>query len=98
MSLRFDDQFLKKLEYLHVVSKRAFAGHNRADRLTAHRGRGIEFADHRPYAAGDDFRHIDWKAYQRLGRLLLRVFDEEQDLPIYPFIDASSSRAAAANL
>ena len=34
MALRFDDDFLKKLEYLHVVSKRAFAGQNRADRLT----------------------------------------------------------------
>ena len=66
MALRFDDDFLKKLEYLHVVSKRAFAGQNRADRLTAQRGRGIEFADHRPYTAGDDFRHIDWKAYKRL--------------------------------
>ena len=84
MALRFDDQFLKKLEYLHVVSKRAFAGHNRADRLTQHRGRGLEFADHRPYTAGDDFRHIDWKAYKRLGRLLLRLFDEERDLPISP--------------
>ena len=47
-SLRFEDDFLKKLEYLHVVSKRAFAGQNRADRLTPKRGRGLEFADHRP--------------------------------------------------
>ena len=45
----FDDDFLKKLEYLHVVSKRAFAGQNRADRLARKRGRGLEFADHRPY-------------------------------------------------
>lgn len=93
MALRFDDQFLKKLEYLHVVSKRAFAGHNRADRLTPTRGRGLEFADHRPYTAGDDFRHIDWKAYKRLNRLLLRLFDEERDLPIYLMLDASQSMA-----
>src|SRR6188472_280355 len=96
MSLRFDDQFLKKLEYLHVVSKRAFAGHNRADRLTQHRGRGLEFADHRPYTAGDDFRHIDWKAYKRLGRLLLRLFDEERDLPIYLMLDVSRSMSEPA--
>ena len=93
MALRFDNQFLKKLEYLHIVSKRAFAGHNRADRLTAHRGRGLEFADHRPYTAGDDFRHIDWKAYKRLGRLLLRLFDEERDLPIYLMLDVIRSMA-----
>ena len=89
--LRFEDDFLKKLEYLHVVSRRAFAGQNRADRLARKRGRGLEFADHRGYSPGDDFRHIDWKAYQRLNKLLLRLFDEEQDLPIYLFIDASRS-------
>lgn len=91
MPLRFEDDFLRKLEYLHVVSKRAFVGQNRADRLAPKRGRGLEFADHRGYSAGDDFRHIDWKAYKRLGRLLLRLFDEEQDLPIYLFIDSSDS-------
>jgi uncharacterized protein (DUF58 family) len=96
VALRFEDDFLKKLEYLHVVSKKAFAGQNRADRLARKRGRGLEFADHRQYAPGDDFRHIDWKAYQRLNRLLLRLFDEEQDLPIYLFIDASRSMAEAA--
>jgi uncharacterized protein (DUF58 family) len=96
VALRFEDDFLKKLEYLHVVSKRAFVGQNRADRLAPKRGRGIEFADHRGYTPGDDFRQIDWKAYQRLGRLLLRLFDEEQDLPIYLFIDASQSMAEEA--
>ena len=96
MPLRFENDFLKKLEYLHVVSKQAFAGQNRADRLTPKRGQGIEFADHRPYAAGDDFRHIDWKAYKRLGRLLLRLFDEERDLPIYLMLDCSRSMAEPA--
>ncbi len=93
MALRFQDDFLKKLEYLHVVSRREFAGQNRADRLARKRGRGLEFADHRQYSSGDDFRHIDWKAYKRLGRLLLRLFDEEQDLPIYLFLDTSRSMA-----
>src|SRR6476661_3652873 len=96
MALRFENDFLKKLEYLHVVSKQAFAGQNRADRLTPKRGQGIEFADHRPYTVGDDFRHIDWKAYKRLGRLLLRLFDEERDLPIYLMLDVSRSMAEPA--
>src|SRR3954471_24468510 len=96
MALRFENDLLRKLEYLHVVSKRAFAGQNRADRLTPKRGSGLEFADHRPYAAGDDFRHIDWKAYKRLNRLLLRLFDEERDLPIYLMLDVSRSMAEPA--
>ena len=90
---RFDDRFLTKLEYLRVVSRRAFAGRDRADRLSRKRGRGLEFADYRAYAHGDDIRHIDWKAYKRLNRLLLRLFDEEQDLAIYLFVDASASMA-----
>lgn len=96
MALRFDNDFLKKLEYLHVVSKRALAGQNRADRLSPKRGRGLQFADHRPYAAGDDYRHIDWKAYKRLNRLLLRLFDEERDLSIYLMLDISRSMAEPA--
>src|SRR6186997_1245131 len=96
MALRFENDFLRKLEYLHVVSKRAFAGQSRADRLAPKRGLGLEFADHRPYSAGDDFRHIDWKAYKRLNRLLLRLFDEERDLPIYLMIDTSRSMAEPA--
>ena len=96
MPLRFENDFLKKLEYLHVVSKRALAGQNRADRLSPKRGRGLEFADHRPYAAGDDYRHIDWKAYKRLNRLLLRLFDEERDLSIYLMLDVSRSMAEPA--
>jgi uncharacterized protein (DUF58 family) len=88
---RFDDRFLTKLEYLRIVSRRAFAGRDRADRLSRKRGRGLEFADYRPYAHGDDVRHIDWKAYKRLNRLLLRLFDEEQDLSIYLFLDVSAS-------
>src|SRR5580765_6212792 len=96
MALRFENDFLRKLEYLHVVSKRALAGQNRADRLSPKRGRGLEFADHRPYAAGDDYRHIDWKAYQRLNRLLLRLFDEERDLSIYLLLDCSRSMAEPA--
>jgi uncharacterized protein (DUF58 family) len=93
MALRFENDFLKKLEYLHVVSKQAFAGQNRADRLTPKRGRGIEFADHRQYTPGDDYRQIDWKAYKRLNRLLLRLFDEERDLSIYLMLDVSRSMA-----
>src|SRR5205814_8257029 len=78
------------------VSRRALAGQNRADRMTPMRGRGLEFADHRPYAAGEDLRNFDWKAYKRLNRLLLRLFDEERDLPIYLLLDVSRSMAEPA--
>src|SRR2546429_6518805 len=87
----FDDEFLKKLEYLNIISKRLFAGQLRADRRTRKRGTGLEFADYRAYVAGDDFRHLDWKAYLRLNRLILKLFEEEKDLRIYFFVDNSPS-------
>ena len=87
----FDEAFLKKLEYLHVVSRKAFTGKLRADRRMKKVGSGIEFADHRRYSIGDDFRYIDWNVYGRIDRLLLRLFEEEEDLHIYILLDASKS-------
>ncbi len=88
---RFDEHFLKKLEYLYIVSKKIFAGRMRAERRTKKTGSGIEFADHRNYTLGDDFRYIDWNIYGRMERLLLRLFEEEEDLSIYILVDCSKS-------
>lgn len=87
----FDEAFLKKLEYLHVVSRKIFSGSIRAERRTRKVGSGIEFADHRRYTFGDDFRYIDWNVYGRIDRLLLRLFEEEEDLHIYVLLDCSTS-------
>ena len=89
----FDEGFLKKLEYLYIVSKKIFSGRMRAERRTKKTGSGIEFADHRNYTRGDDFRYIDWNLYGRLDKLLLRLFEEEEDLHIYVMIDCSDSMA-----
>jgi uncharacterized protein (DUF58 family) len=87
----FDDKFLRTLEHLHMVARKVFAGNLRAERRTRKVGSGIEFADHRTYARGDDFRYIDWNLYGRLDKLLLRLFEEEEDLHIYILVDCSDS-------
>jgi len=87
----FDEGFLKKLEYLYIVSKKVFAGRTRAERRTRKVGSGIEFADYREYVPGDDFRYLDWNIYGRMDKLLLRLFEEEEDLYIYLIVDASDS-------
>ena len=86
----FDEHFMRKLEYLALVSKR-FSGHFKAERRAKRLGSGLEFADYRGYVPGDDFRYLDWKTYLRLGKLLLRLYEEEEDLPIYLFVDCSQS-------
>ena len=61
--------------------------------LSPRRGTSLEFADYRSYAAGDDPRTVDWGLYARTDRLYVKVFQEEEDLFGYLFIDASASMA-----
>jgi uncharacterized protein (DUF58 family) len=87
----FDSDFLKKLEYLSLVSRRSVQGAVLAQRRTAQLGSGLEFAEHRPYTATEDPRYLDWNVYARLGHLLVKRFQEEQDLHVYLLLDASRS-------
>ena len=89
----FDEEFQRRLEYLAIVARRVYAGRTRAERRSKKTGSGIEFADHRVYTPGDDFRYLDWNVYQRHGRLLLRLFEEEEDLSVYVLLDVSRSMA-----
>lgn len=87
----FDSDFLKQLEYLSLLSKRMFQGQLLAQRRTMQTGGGIEFSDHREYMHGDDLRYLDWNVYARHGDLLLKRFQEEEDLHVYLLLDASES-------
>src|SRR4051812_10359906 len=90
---RFDERFLRKLESLVMTIRRSrmSAGMMRANRPSKRVGAGMEFADHRDYTAGDDLRYLDWSLYGRLGRLALRLFQEEEDLLVEVLVDASAS-------
>lgn len=89
----FPPDFLTRLEYLSIMSKRVFRGTLLAQRRTMQMGSGIEFSDHREYAFGDDLRYLDWNIYARHGDLLLKRFQEDQDLHVYLLLDCSRSMA-----
>lgn len=89
--LDFDGEFLRKLEYLNIVARKILAGSLRADRQSPRRGTSAEFADHRSYAAGDDFRHVDWHLFGRLEELFIKRFREEENLHLTVLLDASKS-------
>lgn len=90
----FDADFLKKLEYLSLLSRRVFRGQILAQKRTTRLGSGVEFADHRGYVPGDDYRYLDWNLFARHDELLLRRFQEEEDLHLYLLLDCSRSMAA----
>lgn len=89
--LLFDSSFLSKLEQLLLLSRRLFRGEHRADRRGRQHGSSLEFADYRNYTRGDDLRNIDWNIYGRLDRLFIKLFEKEQDLPVYFLVDVSAS-------
>src|SRR5204862_380213 len=46
--------------------------------------------------AGDDLRILDWNLYGRMERLLVRLFEEDEDLAIDILCDASASMSMGA--
>jgi uncharacterized protein (DUF58 family) len=86
-----DPPLLRRLEGLALQVRRAVGGSLGGERRSTARGRSVEFADFRSYSPGDDFRLIDWNAYARLDRFMLRLFVAEQELPLSIFVDLSGS-------
>ena len=50
-------------------------------------GQSLEFEQIKGYVAGDDFRHINWKASAKQGQLMLNQYQEERSQDIYSVID-----------
>ena len=56
-----------------------------------HKGRWVDFVDHRPYVPGGGLRHLDWKVLGRSDRLVLKRYEAETDLACELAIDGSAS-------
>src|SRR5207253_10761530 len=82
---------LQRLDSLALLTRRPMATGRPGRRRSPLAGASMEFADYRHYAPGDDFRRIDWKAYARLERLFLRIFEAEENLTVTVLIDCSDS-------
>lgn len=82
---------LRRLEQFQLLAQRRAKSSLRGERRSRARGHSVEFADYRSYVPGDDFRHLDWNLYGRLDRLFLKLYEEERELPVTVFLDASES-------
>ena len=56
-------------------------------------GSSLEFQDRRLYEAGDDVRHLDWRAFARTDELFVRQYREEIQPRLELLIDDSRSMA-----
>jgi uncharacterized protein (DUF58 family) len=86
-----DADTLQRLDTLALITRKSMATGRPGRRRSPLAGSSMEFADYRRYTPGDDFRRIDWRAYARLERLFLRVFEAEENLTVTILLDCSNS-------
>ena len=86
-----DASTLQRLDTLALITRKSMATGRPGRRRSPLAGTSMEFADYRRYTPGDDFRRIDWRAYARLERIFLRVFEAEENLTVTIMLDCSNS-------
>lgn len=86
-----EPEVLSRLERLSLSTRArmsgAYPGAHRSTRL----GSSVDFADWRAYVPGDDFRRIDYQIYARLDRLLVRLYEAEDQVSLQIVLDATTS-------
>lgn len=82
---------LARLHSLEVAARIVVEGLQTGAHRSPHKGHSVDFADHRPYVAGDDLRHLDWKVLGRSDRLVLKRYEAETDLGCTLVVDGSAS-------
>src|SRR5579871_5596266 len=88
---------LAKLNNLSLKLRRLAAeGHASGRHRSLWKGFSHDFAQHRPYAPGDEIKSLDWKVYARQDRFYVKEYQAENILTTYILIDASGSMGFAA--
>jgi len=86
-----DDEFLKQLEKLKIVSRKITRNPRRGEYRSWQSGEGFEFLDFRKYHLGDDLRYVDWSVYGRLDKLFIKLFHAEKGQTAHILLDMSRS-------
>ena len=88
-----DGKLLEKLERLTIHWQKSFPGLVGGHNTSHFSGPGLEFLDHRHFHHGDDLRAVNWRAYLRLEKLFLKMFQVEPRVPVRLLLDTSLSMA-----
>jgi uncharacterized protein (DUF58 family) len=89
-------EFVRELEALRgLLRARARSGGSGAS-TARRRGRGAEFHEHRPYAAGDDVGRLDWLAFARTGHPVSKEHRADEDVVVRLVVDGSGSTGFGA--
>ena len=89
-----DENFLKQLEKLKLITQKGMKGPYRGEHKSWKSGEGQEFLDYRNYQAGDDLRYVDWSVYGRFDKLFIKLFHAEENQTVHILMDISRSMQA----
>lgn len=90
-SLYLHPQTLARLGSFELRAKIIIEGLSSGQHRSPFQGYSVEFAQHRPYVAGDDIRHLDWKVFGRSDRLQIKQYQQETNLDLLLLVDSSGS-------
>src|SRR5436309_12158995 len=88
--------FLEKLERLAIQWQKSLPGVVGGHNTSRFAGAGQEFLDHRQFHHGDDLRAVNWRAYLRLEKMFLKMFQLEPRIPVRVLVDISRSMTTGA--
>src|ERR1041384_8385400 len=86
-----DPAILARLGPLQVRARKVMEGVLTGLHKSPSHGQAVEFSEHKEYAAGDEIRHIDWRAYAKLDKYYVKRFEMETNLKALLVVDASGS-------
>jgi uncharacterized protein (DUF58 family) len=86
-----ETRFLERLERLTIQWQNSLPGLVGGHNTSRFAGAGQEFLDHRQFHHGDDLRAVNWRAFLRLEKLFLKMFQLEPRIPVRMLIDVSKS-------
>jgi uncharacterized protein (DUF58 family) len=92
-AVRIPPELQARLSQMRLAARRALGGQGFGQHASRSRGAGMEFAQYRPYAPGDEPRQIDWKLFARSDRHYVREAERDSPLTAWVLVDSTGSMA-----
>jgi len=86
-----DPQAVARLSKINLIARSVVEGFISGLHRSPFRGFSVEFAEHREYTPGDNIKDIDWQAYGRTDRYVVKQYQEETNLKAHILLDTSGS-------
>jgi uncharacterized protein (DUF58 family) len=92
----FDPKSLERVANLPLLARGVVEGFISGLHRSPFHGSSVEFSEYRKYVAGDDLKHLDWKAYGKSEKLYVKLYEEETNLRATILLDTSASMGYAS--